>query len=390
MERKILVLLKLKKEGINVSALEGIGSDFQLIFQSNNIPFKYAISDTKQAINDIETIVKGKINSVICCFDNTSDFYTKVIEVQKNFHNQIFTKLHIKAIHNEIAANANNDFLITLKELNIQADDGMQIIEAKNLKNLLDKPVAHILLKLRASFIKNEAFSLVTSLCNSLNLKVEKYLSQAEMNHIFVTNTFYSQKPRISLSIKSNNIELALLEKDNLINLKNLDFGLKNLISSIANQFDISFEYATYLVNNYENFQNQTSVLFRRNLELKDLSKKITNFFATINAEIINFCYQNNLFTNIDVILSKTNLVNDQTLIYFLNDVNGVTINFIKNHWNLTNKSIGLDNNALMNYLAINQDEKDITDTFIIYTNVIENVKIKKSIFAKAKMLLTS
>ncbi|MGX9395701.1 hypothetical protein ACWXVT_01755 [Mycoplasma sp. 1573] len=388
MERKVLVFLKLKSKNFEVSALECINNNFYTLFQKD-IEFKQALAQVKNAFEEIQRIVNVKktINNVICVFDKPESLKTQVINYQANYHGQKFDALCLKEIENHFANNLGNDYLISKRDLKVAANVDNNFQEYKNLKQLINKNVNQLMLESRLSFIDSEAFEMMQALVKKLNLKVEKFLSQNEVNAIYLASNVYSSQKQISVTLGKEHLELSLIQKENLINYKAINFGLANLVKQIAKKHNLSFQEAQNILVSYPKMVKDAyqSLTYRNNLKTYQLYSLINNFWETIYQEIKAFSQENDLI-GVNVVINKSNLINLENMMQFFKTISE-DFTFSLNKQSFVDKNLKLNNSAIINYLCFNDYEQDITNTFIIDTNVIRDVKTKTSIFNRIRML---
>ncbi|QJR43995.1 hypothetical protein [Mycoplasma miroungirhinis] len=385
MERKIIVVIKEFFKKFTICAFESINGDFQTIFShsinkhqdQNNI-----INMFQNTLEEIKNITKGDVQNIIYSIEDPNSFYISKLNLNCKNIPITFDHFNLNTINHQLTKDT-IDFLAYYQANDIKAiKHDNTILYPHDFKSLPLADLKSLEAVVSRYFIKQQAYKYAQNLINKLSLNIEKMIIGFQLENLYISNV-KSQDNKILIKILEDNVLLSFVTNNIIQETKILQNGINILIHKLANILNITSYEARCLIANYNYFEEnlQQPFLFRKDKSLQVINDLIKNFYLNISHHITCMLklYNNLDFSQIqfEIIESQIlNLTTSKQLLHSLHPNN--EIKTIYDYKLPIYKYINFNNWALVNYLKSNISDQDITNTYTINTQTIENIKFKK------------
>ncbi|QJG67118.1 hypothetical protein [Mycoplasma phocoenae] len=387
MERKIIVIFNIYDKTLSIKAIEKLeDNSFLVLYKDNHIPISNSLPLCQLAIKNIESIINGKLEHIILSFEDANDyyFYTKEQNVQIN---SVFSPENAYDIEKSLEYDPENGHLtmqriLSLKYLNTQGE----WVNANTYTDFVNKYVYDLKIKQRLSFIKKEKYEFIKNIINNMGLKILKTVNSTEALSVYMSKITDKKERNVFINIKPNCVAISYLHNNNFINFKKLSYGYNDLNQFISKKFNIDIELSTYLISNINSLKTiqKSPLVFRKNIDYQQLKNTIDSFYKNISSEAEMLLKMNNVFDSkhINISLLENNFI--RQTIQNNNNKDKVTNFKIINSQKLSS-NINLETTAIIDYLNIDISDHDVTDTLIINTQEMTQVKFKKNMWQWVK-----
>ncbi|MBU4691357.1 hypothetical protein [Mycoplasma zalophi] len=390
MERKVIVVIKENFAKFTICAFESINGDFAIILShsiNKNQEHEKIIKTFKDYIEEIQNITGGNVKNIIYLINDPNYFYTNKYALNLNNKFIDFSKIDLNSIINHLKQDT-IDFLACYQVNDIQAiKKDNSILQTKDLKLILSQEIKSLKATVTRYFIKQNAYKNAQNLAKKLSLNIEKMIIGPQLETLYVSN-LKNQDQKILINISEDNVLLSSVKNKAIQEKITLNFGTNILISKLANELNITSYEAQCLIANYNHLENdlQLPFLFRKDKTLQVIDKFIKEFYKKISLKITCMLNLSNIldFSNTKLVILESKILSQTTsqqVLSLLNPDNKVEL--IQDYKLPIYKYKNFNNLVLINYLNLNISDQDITNTYTINTQTIENIKFKKQTIIK-------